>query len=307
MDPSLLLLGYLFLRSREKTDTTVEKIRRIERTFTRKPKAPPAKPKPKRRRRRRPPTTVEKIRRIERKIAKKTVIKTKRTPTATIVQTKTSKPATGTKPATVVTKTTTTTKATATKPTTTKTTKTERPVVSISRRWPLERRAQQKRARGWIPDLKRQGAPPDVAEGLARWIGIESSGEPLARSSIGERGLLQATKSSGRRIFTPAEWEKLASQATARSEHARLAMKQYRYHKRRAKRWVSNPPHYKSADWIWYAKLHHTRPVMLRRGKVHGPAQPMARDLWTRWKGEGPKVRQRLALANVSAFGRVFV
>jgi len=207
-------------------------------------------------------------------------------------------------PPPVKTKTiTTTTRTTPTgKKTTTTTTTTKR-----RRKSNLMRRANQRRARDWVPDLRKQGVSGGLALKLARWIGIESSGQPLAISRIGERGLLQATKSSMRRIFTRAEREKMKSPATSRAEHARMAIKQYMYHKKRAARWVSNrPPSSDAASWVWYAKMHHTRPLDLRQGKVHGPALPMAKDLWMRARGDKRR-RQRLAMANVSAFKKVYL
>lgn len=167
-------------------------------------------------------------------------------------------------------------------------------------------RANQQRAKDWTPLLVKAGASPEVAEKLARWIGLESSGNPLALSRIGERGLLQSTKTTAlkTKLFTPTQWEELQSPKTTRERHAALAMHQYAFHVRRAKMRVSNPPAPTSADWVFYAKLDHTRPVDLQEAKPHGAALPMARDLQTRWAND-PARMQRLAMANVIAFGKV--
>ena len=167
-------------------------------------------------------------------------------------------------------------------------------------------RANQRRAQDWIPDLLRAGASPAEAEGLARWIGLESSGNPLAQSRIGERGLLQITRTAALadKLLTVPEWEAMASQATSRAEHARIAIKQFRAHVRRAARWVTNPPAPGSVDWLAYAKMNHTRPLDLREGQLHGPAAPMLRDLAARWAGDTARAR-RVAVASVVGFGRV--
>jgi hypothetical protein len=176
------------------------------------------------------------------------------------------------------------------------------PIVSPNR---LVARANQQRAKDWIPLLIKAGVPAEIAERIARWIGIESSGNPLALSRIGERGLLQATKTTALKdkLFTPAEWDRLQSPATTREQHVALLLKQYAFHVRRARRWVSNPPPADSPDWVFYAKMDHTRPVDLKEAKPHGAAAPMARDLQTRWAAD-PARLQRLAMATVVGFGK---
>lgn len=167
-------------------------------------------------------------------------------------------------------------------------------------------RANQQRAKDWIPLLVKEGASAPLAEALSRWIGIESSGNPLALSPIGERGLLQSTKTTALKdhLFTPAEWEMLQSPATTREQHAALALKQYRFHVSRARRWVANPPPEGDLDWVFYAKMNHTRPLDLKQGAVHGPAAPMAADLAHRWAAD-PKALRRVNVASVVRFGRL--
>jgi hypothetical protein len=169
----------------------------------------------------------------------------------------------------------------------------------------LLRRANQRQAQSWIPDLIQAGASPAEAEALARWIGIESSGNPLAVSRLGERGLLQIMRTTALvdKVLTPAEWEAMASHATGRREHARIAWKQYQSHIRRALRWVANPPAPGSTDWMFYGKMNHARPMDLKEGKLHGPAAQMARDLAERWAGS-PERTRRVNAAAIVAFGR---
>ena len=62
----------------------------------------------------------------------------------------------------------------------------------------LQARANQEAARAWIPELVKAGASPFLAEALARWIGIESSGNPSKPSSAGEYGLLQILASTAK-------------------------------------------------------------------------------------------------------------
>jgi len=257
---------------------------------------------PTRRRRARPSTRLDRIEKLEKDLP----ITRSKPPPPPPYRGRRRRPSTKTKttPTTKTTTTTTTTRGRTGRPLKTTTTKT----TTRRSKSPLMRRANQQRARDWAPDLEKAGASPRLAKALARWIGMESSGKPLVLSRIGERGLLQATKTTAlkEKLFTPAEWEKLRSPASSRAFHAKMAMKQYKFHRRRARRWVNNKPPLSSLDWVYYAKMHHTRPRDLQEGKVHGPALPMARDLWTRGKGQ-PRRRQRLALANVSRFGKVYV
>jgi len=169
------------------------------------------------------------------------------------------------------------------------------------------RRANQKRARDWIPEFIAAGASPALAAGLARWAGIESSGNPIAVSPIGERGLLQITKTTAlkEKALTPAEWDALISPNTTRAQHARLALKQFAYHVKRGRRWVANPPPEADvASWLYYAKAHHTRPGDMTADRFHGPGEPMHADLIFRHAGNRARLRRAYS-AGAVAFGGV--
>jgi hypothetical protein len=163
------------------------------------------------------------------------------------------------------------------------------------------RRANQAAALAWVPFFKAHDVSQTVAHGLARWAGIESSGVPTAVSPIGERGLLQCTKTTRKGLFNDKEWDSFTAVNTSRDEHARLAVKLYKAMLSRAMKRVANPPA-DDASKLWYAKIQHARPKDLVDVQMHGPALQMARDLATRWKGDNDKMG-RLYSANVVAFG----
>lgn len=170
----------------------------------------------------------------------------------------------------------------------------------------LVARADQASAKKWVPLFVQQDVPPGAADALARWAGIESSGNPLIPSKLDERGLLQVGPAMFKdlkadKIFTDADWDKLISPATNSEEHARMAHQFANWLWKRAYRYIKNPPtDYISA--LWYAKLYHQRPVDVRDGGMHGPAALMARELADRWKSDAKKMH-RLRAANVVAWG----
>jgi hypothetical protein len=164
-------------------------------------------------------------------------------------------------------------------------------------------RANQPATERWVTLFQQQDVPAELARALARWAGIESSGDPHAVSSKGERGLLQVTKTTAltEGALSSAEWDQLGNPSTTNEEHARIAYKLANWLWQRAKKHVANAPE----DYIsaaWYAKLYHQRPVDVRDGKMHGPALLMARELAERWKSDAKKMH-RLRAANVVAFG----
>lgn len=166
----------------------------------------------------------------------------------------------------------------------------------------LVARATQDATKKWVALFQQADVPQLLAEALARWAGIESSGNPTAVSSLGERGLLQlgkAMQSDG--ALSQAEYDKLIAPGTTNEEHARLAYKLANWITQRALKHVKNPPtDYISA--VWYAKLYHQWPVDVRDGGMHGPAALMARELADRWKADAKRMH-RLRAANVVAWG----
>jgi hypothetical protein len=167
----------------------------------------------------------------------------------------------------------------------------------------LQARAAPSAGDKWYTLFVQQDVPQELARALVRWAGIESSGNPLAVSKKGERGLLQVTKTTAltEGALTSAEWDALGNASTTGEEHARIAYKLANWLWQRAKKHVANAPEdYISA--VWYAKLYHQRPVDVRDGKMHGPALLMSRELAERWKNDAKKMH-RLRAANVVAFG----
>lgn len=165
-------------------------------------------------------------------------------------------------------------------------------------------RANQESAHAWIPDLIAAGASPALAEMLARWIGIESSGNPTKASSKGEYGLLQLMPSSVKDAgFTPLEWAELKNPTTTRAEQARLALKQFAHHQARAQKAVGKGwPGNAAGESVFYAKLHHARPVDLKAIPLTGNARADANALAAKWKND-PAALVRLAAAKVITWG----
>lgn len=162
-------------------------------------------------------------------------------------------------------------------------------------------RANQTAAQSWEPLFLAQDATDRQSRELARWAGIESSGDATAVSSLGERGLLQLGKGMVKDgALTSAEFDQLISPATTREEHARLNFKIVKWLVARVAKHVDNFPT-DGSDQIWYAKLYHQRPVDVRDGHMHGPAALMARELALRW-AKDPKAMHRLRAANVVAW-----
>lgn len=167
----------------------------------------------------------------------------------------------------------------------------------------LVKRANQAQAKAWVPILVGIGTPQMLAEATARWFGIESSGNPLAMSSGGERGLAQITRTSAltEGALTTAEWEAMTNPKTTKQEHARIGVKVIDWCWTRAKKYVANPTG-NAMDAIFYAKLYHQRPVDVRDGQLHGPALLMSRELEERWRNDPVKLHY-LHAANVITFG----
>lgn len=170
----------------------------------------------------------------------------------------------------------------------------------------LVSRANQEKARVWVERFMSIGAPVALAQAYARWAGIESSGNPLAKSRLGERGLFQISEQSALKEKPPAltwsEWDAMARPDTPSEFHARIAMRIGDWLWARARRLVKNPG-LTPEDIVWYAKLYHQRPTMVRNAKINGPARAAARMLAKKWANDPLKMHY-LRAANVVAFGR---
>jgi len=169
----------------------------------------------------------------------------------------------------------------------------------------LMKRANQKAAAAWavtfasVPD---HPVSPLSAAALARWAGIESSGNATKPSRLNERGLMQAgpqTVAEGG--LTQPEWDALISPSTSKLQHAALAIKYVDWLAQKAFTYVPKPP-VDPVEIIWYAKLWHQRPVDVRDSGLTGDAIADARTLAQKWAAD-PKAMHRLRAANVVAWG----
>lgn len=170
----------------------------------------------------------------------------------------------------------------------------------------LVKRADQPAAKEWVAILVDDlGESESVAEAMARWFGIESSGDSLAVSSEGERGLAQITKTSALKegALTQAEWDSLIAPTTSFQDRARLAIKVIDWCYLRASKYIKVPP-VDPIEHIWYAKLYHQSPVEVRDGKLTGDAFADANRLEKDWAGDAKKLHH-LHAANVVAWGSV--
>lgn len=157
-------------------------------------------------------------------------------------------------------------------------------------------RANQPGATAWIPALMRAGAPQGLAEGIARWIGLESGGNPIAKSKLNEVGLLQIMPTTARAVFTPAEYAALSNPRTDRETHARLALKQFSYHRKRA----GLTDRATIPDQLFYSKVHHAYPRDL---KIFGGQRPPVATIapYMVSHAAGPNQKARAAAATVVA------
>lgn len=76
----------------------------------------------------------------------------------------------------------------------------------------------------WAPLMAARLGSPEAGAAAARWIGIESGGNPLAASSLNERGLTQAMHGSIKELgLTEDDWRAMADKATSDARHADIA------------------------------------------------------------------------------------
>ena len=163
-------------------------------------------------------------------------------------------------------------------------------------------RAEQEDATKWAALFADRPVSPLTALALARWAGIESSGNARVISSLDERGLMQAgpqTVEEGG--MSAADWARLTDPTTTNKEHVDISARYVDWLWQRAAQHIHDPPQ-DPIDQVWYAKLYHQWPVDVRDGRMHGPAVEMARELAERWKDDAKRMH-RLRAANVVAFG----
>lgn len=168
----------------------------------------------------------------------------------------------------------------------------------------LQARANQAAAKAWIPDLVKAGASQYLAEALARWIGMESSGNPSKPSSAGEYGLLQILPSTAKEALTAGEWLQLKDPTTSRADQARIALKQFMWHQDHAAKYVKAWPGNSAGASTFYAKLHHARPKDLSDARPSGDPKADYTALVARFKND-PAALLRLAAASVVTWGTV--
>lgn len=157
--------------------------------------------------------------------------------------------------------------------------------------------------RRWEPVFESVGASPTLAAGLARWVGIESGGNPRAVSRLDERGLLQALPTTRKAFFTDEEWAKLGDPATTDEEHARLALKEFAWLLKQARVKIANISDDDEAGQLFAAKLYHQRPKDLWDVKLSGPGAAANAVLALAWGAKAPKSEHRRQAAAVVAWG----
>lgn len=180
------------------------------------------------------------------------------------------------------------------------------PLVKVNDCDALIKRANQDAVKRWRNVFARQHTnvgpiSPELAAALARWAGIESSGNALSTSRLNERGLMQAgPQSVAEGAYNDGEWLSLTDPATEDDQQAQLAIHYVDWLYGKAAAFLTTPPQ-SPVDQLWYAKLYHQRPIDLRDGHMHGLAPAMARELSLRWAND-PKALHRLRAANVVAW-----
>jgi hypothetical protein len=172
----------------------------------------------------------------------------------------------------------------------------------------LLQRATQPEAMAWVPYFQDVGETPAVADGLARWTGLESGGDATIISSLGERGLLQVgTQTIKEGGITQADWDDLAKKDTLPNEHARIAAGYWRWLFLRAATHLDNPPNGSDQQsQLWYAYLYHQRPKDFTQwGTIPSKASDASSYLMARSKlNNDPALAKRVTAADIVAWGR---
>lgn len=176
--------------------------------------------------------------------------------------------------------------------------------VTISSPSQLVTRATQSRAMAWAPYFVDVGEIPAVADALARWGGIESSGEPQT-SRLDERGLLQVgpqTVSEGG--MSQADWDALLDPNLLPNEQVRISSGYWRWLARRAASHLAQVPA-DPIDQVWFAYQYHQRPKDFTQwGQLPGNAAQASAYLLARAHTNNDlELAKRTTASNVVAWG----
>lgn len=123
----------------------------------------------------------------------------------------------------------------------------------------------------WVSPLEKAGLSTDAATAAARWIGIESGGNPLVKSGLNERGLAQSMRGSG--TFTDAEWAAMIDPKTSADTHVKLAIRTITT----AVKGTTGKTEL-TAQSIGLGKLYHGLPLMVRELREQGLLKSTVRD-----------------------------
>jgi hypothetical protein len=156
----------------------------------------------------------------------------------------------------------------------------------------------------WARVFEAAGASAALAAGLSRWVGIESGGNPLAVSRLGERGLLQALPTTRKSFFSDAEWAELGDAATTDERHAALALKELAWITDQAAKRTTSPLDRDDVGTVlFFSKMYHQRPKDLYDVKLPGDGRAANALLALAWGPKAPNSDHRRKAAAVVAWG----
>lgn len=125
-------------------------------------------------------------------------------------------------------------------------------------------RANQKSALQWAGIFMDAGATPPEASAMARWAGLESSGDPTPMPPGNGGGLMQVGKGFvDMGALTAGEYARLTNPSTPSKEQAVLAIKYVRWCADQSARLVGQLPA-NPVDRVWWAYWYQQRPVDVR-------------------------------------------
>jgi Transglycosylase SLT domain len=173
----------------------------------------------------------------------------------------------------------------------------------------LLKRANQRAALDWAGVFLDHPVTPLASAALARWAGIESSGNPLSKSRLDERGLMQVGPHAvAEHELTQTLYDAILDPTTSRKVQADIAIAYVdALASKAAAHLLSEPTD--PIDRIWYAKLYHQRPVEVR--DVYGPLTKQFSTTDAKFVAHvaagqlasNAQAMHRLRAANVVAFG----